>query len=85
MVTLGYKDDFKRRVKRLDDFLKSKIYKQVEKIIQNPIQNPEIGKPMRYGRKGTRELHVKSFRLSYVYVKEKDKIILLDLYHKDNH
>ena len=52
---------------------------QIEKIIQNP----EVGKPMRNVRKGTRELYIKPFRLSYSYIKSEDKIILLDFYHKD--
>ncbi len=56
-----------------------RIGKQIKKIIENP----EIGKPMRYGRKGTREVYVGSFRLSYDYLKEQNKIIFLDLYHKD--
>nr|AAU82856.1 hypothetical protein GZ1D1_43 [uncultured archaeon GZfos1D1] len=38
---------------------------------------------MKYARKGTRELYVGSFRLSYAYLKDEDKIIFLDLYHKD--
>ncbi len=38
---------------------------------------------MRYGRKGTREVYVKSFRLSYMFVKEEEKIVFLDIYHKD--
>ena len=36
---------------------------------------------MRYSRKGTREVYVPPFRLSYYYAD--DKIIFLDLYHKD--
>jgi len=56
-----------------------KIKKQIKKIIENP----EIGKPMRYVRNGTREIYISSFRLSYAYLKEEDKIIFLDLYHKD--
>jgi len=47
------------------------------------IQNPDVGKPMRYARKGTREVYIKPFRLSYAYISEEDKIIFLDLYHKD--
>ena len=43
--------------------------------------NPEIGKPMRYGRKGTRELHIPPFRLSYRA--EEDTVYILSLYHKD--
>jgi mRNA-degrading endonuclease RelE of RelBE toxin-antitoxin system len=33
--------------------------------------------------KGTRELYIGSFRLSYAYLKDENKIIFLDLYHKD--
>ena len=44
---------------------------------------PEIGKPMRYSRKGTREVYAGSFRLSYAYIPEESRIIFLDLYHKD--
>ena len=53
---------------------------QVQKIIATP----ELGKPMRYARKGTRELYVSPFRLSYTYFKEENKIVFLDLYHKDD-
>ena len=61
-----------------DNLLKQKVIKQIKKIINNP----EIGKPMRNVRKSTRELCIKSFRLSYSYFKNEDKIILLDLYPK---
>ncbi|MEK6938285.1 MAG: type II toxin-antitoxin system RelE/ParE family toxin [Nanoarchaeota archaeon] len=56
-----------------------RIKKQIHKIIENP----ETGKPMRYTRKGTREVYIGSFRLSYVYIREENKLIFLDLYHKD--
>jgi len=56
-----------------------RIKKQIHKIIDNP----ETGKPMRYARKGTRDVYVGSFRLSYAYLKEENKLIFLDLYHKD--
>lgn len=59
--------------------LKEKIIKQFIKIKDNP----EIGKPMKYSRKGTREVYVKPYRLSYFYIKAEDTIVLLDLYHKD--
>lgn len=62
-----------------DRNLKIKIFKHIEKIINNP----EIGKPMMYTRKGTREVYIPPFRLSYLYLKEENKIIFLDLYHKD--
>ena len=56
---------------------------RIKKKIKKIIQNPELGKPMRYARKGTRELYLGSFRLSYVYILEENKLIFLDIYHKD--
>ena len=73
-------DRFVKTVKKIKDIgLKDKLQKQIIKIIDNP----EIGKPMMYDRKGTREIYVHPFRLSYAYIKEENKIIFLDLYHKD--
>jgi mRNA-degrading endonuclease RelE of RelBE toxin-antitoxin system len=58
---------------------KERVLKQIKKIIQNP----EIGKPMKYNRKRTREVYIGSFRLSYAYSSEEEKLIFLHLYHKD--
>ena len=62
-----------------EELLKERVMKQVKKISDNP----EVGKPMRNLRKGTRELYINPFRLSYEYFKEKDMVYILDLYHKD--
>ncbi len=62
-----------------DNSLKDRIIKQLTKIRENP----EVGKPMKFWRKGTREVYIPPFRLSYEYIKEEDKVIILDLYHKD--
>lgn len=71
---------FEHKIQKIkDSFLKIRIEKQIGKIMENP----EIGKPMRYGRKGTREVYIGSFRLSYAYLPEENRIIFLDLYHKD--
>jgi len=70
---------FEKLFSKLDSNQKEKIKMQIRKIIQNP----EVGKPMRYSRKGTRELYSKSFRLSYAYISKENKVIFLDLYHKD--
>ena len=43
-----------------DKNLRIRIFKQISKIIKDP----EIGKPMRNTRKGTREVYIKPFRLS---------------------
>ena len=70
----GFRKDF-RRIKNSP--IKEKIILQISKIKDNP----EIGKPMKYGRKGTRELYISPFRLSYKL--EGDMILILALYHKD--
>ena len=78
MVILDYHPDFKRRYEKLDKSVKEKISKILAKIISNP----QIGKPMRYHRKGTRELYIKPFRLFYGYFPHENKIIILKIYHK---
>ena len=64
MVEVIFEERFKRLFSKIKDSLtKEKIIKQISKIKENP----EIGKPMRYARKGTRELYVPPFRISYTY------------------
>ena len=80
MVNVEYGDYFLKlfqKIKNAD--LKEKVKKQIAKIVENP----QIGKPMMHNRKGTREVYIPPFRLSYIYLKEENKIIFLDLYHKD--
>lgn len=80
MVIVDRDSHFEKAFEKISDpVLRERVKKQIRKIIQNP----EIGKPMMYGRKGTRELYLKPFRLSYAFLPGEDKIILLDLYHKD--
>ncbi len=79
MVIISYSEDFEKQLKKLDKTIKDKIKTQIKKIIANP----EVGKTMKYNRKGTREVYIPPFRLSYLYDKNKDKVILLVLYHKD--
>lgn len=78
MLEIEYSPDFLsllRKIKNNAD--KEKVKKQIKRIIENP----DISKPMRYARKGTREVYLGSFRLSYAF--EENKLIFLDLYHKD--
>ena len=78
MVDVIFDPDFKKDFKKIKDRLvKEKIIKQISKIKDNP----KIGKPMRYDRKGTRELYIPPFRLSYKV--ERDVVYILSLYHKD--
>ncbi|MEK6857869.1 MAG: type II toxin-antitoxin system RelE/ParE family toxin [Nanoarchaeota archaeon] len=80
MVDVDFESAFEESVKKTKDtLLKLRIKKQIDKIVENP----EVGKPMRFGRKGTREVYISPFRLSYLYSKEENKIVFLDIYHKD--
>jgi len=78
VVTVIFDPIFKKNFKKIrDSALKEKIIKQISKIKENP----EVGKPMMYDRKGTRELYIPPFRLSYKI--EGDTVYILALYHKD--
>ena len=78
MVNVIFDPIFKKDFKKIKDrLLKEKVIKQVSKIKNNP----EIGKPMRYGRKGTREIYIAPLRLSYKI--EGYTVYILALYHKD--
>ncbi len=80
MVISVFHTDFQKTFSKIkDNITKEKLIKQFCKIRENP----EVGKPMMYGRRGTREVYVAPYRLSYVYIKEQDKLVFLDLYHKD--
>ena len=80
MLEVEHESNFLKKIHSMkSNSTKERIKNQIKKILENP----EIGKPMRYARKGTRELYIGSFRLSYSYLKNENKIIFLDLYHKD--
>ena len=80
MVEILFDDNFKKLFLNLNDkLLKTKIIKQIEKITINP----KVGKQMKNIRKGTRELYIKPYRLSYKYYIDKNIVEILDLYHKD--
>ncbi|MBL7055688.1 type II toxin-antitoxin system RelE/ParE family toxin [Candidatus Woesearchaeota archaeon] len=69
---------FDKALKHIKDKkLKIKIFKQIKKVVENP----SIGKPMKNVRKGTRELYIKPFRISYAYTE--NTITFLEFYHKD--
>jgi len=78
MVKLVFDPDFRKKFDKIKDrTLKDKIALHIAKLRDNP----DIGKHMRYGRKGTREIYISPFRLSYLI--QADIINILDLYHKD--
>ena len=80
MVNVIFDEHFQRTISKIKD---NEVQKSIKAKIKKIIENPEVGKPMRNIRKGTREVYSGSFRLSYAYRKEEDTIEFLDFYHKD--
>jgi mRNA-degrading endonuclease RelE of RelBE toxin-antitoxin system len=80
MVRIDFDEHFKRTISKIKDV---SIKERIEKLLFKIKNNPEIGKPMKHNRKGTRELYLPPFRLSYAYNKTSDIIVILDFYHKD--
>jgi len=80
MATVAYSTRFEKTIKKIKDIqLKERIKTQIVKIVNNP----EIGKPMRFSRKQTLEVYIPPLRLSYLYDKRRDTLVFLCLYHKD--
>jgi len=78
MVTVILSPRFEKMFKKIKHAsVKEHIILEIKKLKKNP----ELGKPMRFDRLGTRDVYISSFRLSYIL--EGDVITLLDLYHKD--
>lgn len=78
MLEIYYDENFLKFISKIKDgLLKEKIKKHIKKIIEDP----EIGKPMRYSRKETREVYISPYRLAYSFLNE--KLIFLSIYHKD--
>ena len=75
MVEIIPSKRFIKDVKRLDGFERGKIEKQIKKIIENP----KVGKPLKYKR-GERSLYLKPFRL--VYALRGKEILLLKFDHR---
>lgn len=81
MLKIDFKPNFLKKIGKIKDkAIKERVKKQIKKIIQAP----QIGKPMRFSRRGTREVHIPPFRLSYIHIKRENKIVFLDLYHKNH-
>lgn len=78
MVEIIFDPYFKKNFKKIKDkSTKEKIINTISKIKYNP----QVGKPMKYNRKGPRELYISPYRLSYII--KGNVVNILDLYHKD--
>ena len=79
MVEIRFSKEFTIIFSKLKDpLIRERVIKQTKKISENP----EVGKPMKNIRKGTRELYIPPFRLSYTYDVKNKIVYILDLYHK---
>ncbi len=80
MVRVSFHPSFQKQFAKLGDtLLIEKVRKQIKKIVNDS----EIGKPMMHSRKGTREVKIPPFRLSYAYSTADELIEFLEIYHKD--
>ncbi len=59
-----WSDKFKKEVTKIKD---SKLKEKLQKQIQNIVESPQLGKPLRYNLKGERTVYVKPYRLIYAY------------------
>lgn len=72
-----YTDKFERDVRKIkDNSLKARLEKQIRKIAEDP----EAGKPLRYGLRGEWTVRISPFRL--IYAVQDDKLILLRFEHR---
>jgi mRNA-degrading endonuclease RelE of RelBE toxin-antitoxin system len=79
MVNVTYTHEFKKTIKKIkDNALKSRVIKQLRRIVENP----EIGKPLSYALRGERTTYVKPFRIIYSYTK--GEIIFHRIKHRKN-
>ena len=77
MVRITFTEGFEKEFKKVkDNLVKEKIKKQIKKLIENPL----VGKPLRYDLKVERTIYVKPFRLVYSF--NEGEIILLKFEHR---
>ncbi len=75
MVKITPTKEFIKNTKRLNNFERLKLEKQIRKILENT----NVGKPLMYKR-GERSLYIWLFRL--VYAIRREEIILLKFEHR---
>ncbi len=80
MVEVFYDDKFERFLNKIKD---ASFKEQIIKLVKKIIENPEIGKPMKFERKGSREVYAGSYRLAYAFLPAENRLIFLKIYHKD--
>ena len=72
-----YTQKFERDVKKIrDSSVKEKLMKQIAKVAENP----NFGKPLRFGLKGEWAIRAKPYRL--IYAVQSKRLILLRFEHR---
>jgi len=74
-----YTHEFRREIKKVRD---KAMQGKVKKIVQKIIDNPEVGKPLRYELEGLRSVRVPPFRILYEHTG--DNIIFHTFEHRDS-
>ncbi len=70
-------DKFDRDLRKVrDSALKERVKNQITKVIEDP----EVGKPLRYSLKGERSVRVTPYRLTYAI--QGDTLVLLRFEHR---
>jgi len=72
-----YTEEFKEDLRKIRD---KKIHSRIKKIIQKIIDNPEVGKPLKYELFLLRSIRIPPFRV--LYELKSDTIILLKFEHR---
>ena len=75
---ITYTHEFRRGIKKIRD---KAIQTKVKKIVERIIDNPEIGKPLRYELAGLRSMRVPPFRI--LYELSGDYLIFHTFEHRD--
>ena len=79
MVKVTFSDIFEKDFRKIKNVaIKENVKKQIRKLLDNP----EIGKPLRYNLRGERTLYIKPYRL--IYALKSDEILLLRFEHRDD-
>lgn len=76
-MKIVYTDQFKHDLQKIKD---NNVQKRVLKVVQKLIDNPNIGKPLKYDLVGLRSVRVSAFRI--VYEMKDDTMILHKFQHR---
>ena len=69
---------FEKDVRKVKD---KKIKERIDAEVKRICENPDIGKPLRYGLKGEKTIRIKPYRL--IYTVQESNLILLRFEHRD--